>query len=88
MNILILIAGLIFAVIGQFLKSIKGFPTEAVQLAMVFMGLVLYVIQAGLPAQWVPLDPKWSEGAALWVTALPGMATLMGMVPALKTDSR
>lgn len=88
MNVVLLLAGGAIATIGQWLKSIKNIPTEAVQFALCLVGFAFYFLQAGPPTHWWPLDQKWSEDAAAWVLALPGLASIIGVHPVMKTDSR
>lgn len=78
-------AGLIVAVIGQRLNRYKANNTELVKLGLVVSGLMLYL---PIEQPWVEGFLPWFENAWLWAVAVPGIASLVGMHPALKTDSK
>lgn len=88
MDLITFAGGILAALVGQFLKSKKSIPNEAVQLVLATIGFGLYVLRVGPPFSWWPLTEAWSVNAVAWICALPGLASMMGNHPALKTDSR
>lgn len=90
MNAIAFVAALVLALIGQLLNRSPKYPTEFVKLAMAVAGAGLYAGLVVHPTAWPP-DPKfaaWFDDALLWSFALPGMASLIGMAPGMKTNSK
>lgn len=82
----------VFALIGQSAKSHPSVPNWIPTLGMLLVGLVWYAGNHGFPAPaahtfqaifaaWT----DWTEAALFAATAIPGTASLLGMIPGLKT---
>jgi hypothetical protein len=88
LNLIVLIAAGAVALAGQGLNRYKGIPNWAVKGLLVLAGVPFYMWSVGLPpAWWGPQFEEWSMGAVIWAFALPGMASTIGLHPAMKTDS-
>ena len=82
---------LIFGVLGQAAKSHPGIKNWIPTLAMLLIGLGWYAGNHGVPstalhgtaafAAWT----DWIEAALFAATAIPGTASVLGMIPGLKT---
>ena len=85
----VIFAGLVVAGIGQWLNSKATIPTHLVKLALAVAGLLLYGFVGGFPAAWFgPPFMAWFDDAWVWTFALPGAASLIGLAPGMKTDSK
>lgn len=90
MNAIAFVAALLLALVGQFINRSPNVPVEAVKLGLAVAGAGLYAALVSHPTAWPP-DPKfasWFDDALLWSFALPGMASLIGMAPGMKTNSK
>ena len=81
---------LVAAGLGQLAKSYKNLPTWIPQVVMGVLGLVFYAGHTGLPKPGASFDSwtYWVEVAVLAVGSLPGLASIIGLNPAMKTDVR
>ena len=86
MQALIFVAALVVAGIGQWFNAHPSVPTWVSKLAMAGIGLAFYAVVEG-PHGWhgQPLL-DWLDRAWLWAAALPGIASLIGLAPQLKTS--
>lgn len=90
MNAITFVAGLLVALVGQYLNRFQRIPSEAVKLALAVIGATLYGTLVVHPTAWPPAPAfaAWFDDALLWAFALPGMASLIGLAPGMKTNSR
>lgn len=84
-----MVAALIVALAAQKFNSYKANNTTLIKVAMVVLGLVLALPVYGLPtAPWGEPLFAWLDKSYLWALALPGVASLIGTAPGMKTDSK
>lgn len=89
MDLIVMIAAGAVALVGQWLNSQRSIPAPAVKAALALAGIPFYCWSVGLPGAWYgPAFTVWSQGAVLWVLAIPGAASLFGLMPNMATDSR
>lgn len=81
-------AATLAAIVGQFLKSLKNLPTWVPQVLMLIVGFTVFV--AYNPPHtadgWGLV--RYLIGAVISGASVNGVASLLGLAPALKTDSR
>ena len=89
MDLIVLLAAGAVAVFGQWLNSHPKVPSAAVKALLALTGIPFYMWATGLPPTWSgPAFASWSQGAVLWAFAIPGMASLVGIAPGMRTDSK
>lgn len=87
METIAIICGLGGAGIAQLLNRYKANDTTLVKLSLVAWGFICYALASGLPQSFYgPQFLAWLTPAWLWVTSVPGTASLIGLHPAMKTD--
>lgn len=88
MNHGIMLAAMALAALGQYLNSHPRFPTWAGKVGMLAIGVGWYA------ANWHEAHPwpgsfvawlDWTEAAIVAGASLPGAASLIALIPALKT---
>jgi hypothetical protein len=85
------IATAIGAIAGQYFKSLKNVPTWVPQTAMLLIGTVAFVayhppaLAAG--SEWWVFARYWLE-ALVAGASVNGLASILGLHPALATDTR
>lgn len=86
-----MLAAAAIALIGQFLNAHPKFPTWAGKIGLLAIGVGWYAVNwhEGHPwpvsfAAWL----DWLEAAITAGAALPGAASLVALIPALKTRSQ
>lgn len=85
MQAFVMIAGVLIALIGQKLKSNPRISSDLVRVGLLLAGLGLYLV-VDQPKGFGQPFFDWLDKAYVWALALPGLASLMGMAPALKTN--
>lgn len=89
MDLFTLLAAAVIAMVGQYLNRHKSIPAAAVKAVLVLVGLPFYAWHDGLPPSWWgPSFASWSQMALLWCFAIPGMASLIGAIPGMETNSK
>jgi len=87
MQALMMLAGLVLALVGQWLNTHPNIPTPLVKLTMVVAGMGLYAIADAPDAPTRQALLSWLDSAWLWALALPGAASLIGLAPGMQTKS-
>ena len=89
MDLIVLLAAGVVAVLGQYLNTKPHIPTAAIKALLALAGIPFYVWATGPPPAWSgPEFASWSHGAVLWAFAIPGMASLIGLAPGMATNSK
>lgn len=90
----VVIVTILFGLLGQIAKSHPSIKNWIPQTAMVLVGLLFYAGNYGFPhsaantfVDWFAAITDWLEAAGLAAAAIPGTASLFGMIPALKTQT-
>lgn len=89
MEALAAFAGIIGAAVAQWFNRYKSNNTALLKVALIFVGLACYALGNGLPEAWYgPKLLTWLQPAWLWAAAVPGIASLLGAVPTMQTNSK
>jgi hypothetical protein len=84
-----ILAGLVLGAVGQGLNRKKSMPTEWVKVVMALAGLALALVAVGPPTSlWGDDFLEWFDHAWMFVLAVPGAASMLAIVPGMKTDSQ
>lgn len=75
----------IFGFLGQSAKSHPSIPNWIPNSIMLALGVGWYAGNHGLPAHGFAPIVDWLETALLAAASMPGTASIMGMIPALKS---
>lgn len=78
-------SGMIAAVVGQWLNRRPELPVPVVKIGLALVGLALY-----LPIQqpWTVGFMPWFNEAWVFALAVPGAASLVGMLPGMGTNTQ
>ena len=87
MQALMMLAGLVVAMLGQWLNAHPDVPTPLVKLALAVAGMALYAIADAPDAMTREAFLSWLDSAWLWALALPGAASLIGLAPGMQTKN-
>lgn len=89
MEALAALAGLLGAGAVQFFNRFKSNNTVLLKLSLCLIGLACYAIGNGLPQAWSgPVFLAWLSPAWLWAAAVPGLASLVGTLPNMGTNTK
>lgn len=80
------VAGLVVAIFGQWLNTKPYIPSPVIKLALAVVGLLFYLLVAMPAAISGQAFLDWIDKAWLFALALPGLASLVGAVPGMKTN--
>ena len=77
------------ALVAQWFNRFKHVPAPTIKAGLAVVGLAFYALGHGLPAAWYgPELSQWLDPALLWAMAVPGMASLVGAIPGMETNSK
>lgn len=87
----VMLAGMVLALLGQFLNAHPRFPTWIGKVGMLAIGVGWYAANWHESHPWPPtftgwLD--WTESAIMAGASLPGAASLLALIPAIKTRNQ
>lgn len=88
MGSLALLAGLVVAAVGQWLNRYPTMPAPVVKLVLLAIGAGLYAWAHPAPALSGQPFMDWLEVAIPWSAGLPGVASLIGTLPGMGTNSQ
>jgi hypothetical protein len=87
MQTFIMLAGVAIAAIGQKLNSNPKVPSHWVKPAMAGCGALLYLVVDAPDTLTREALFSWLDQAVIWAAALPGVASLIGLHPSMRTSN-
>lgn len=91
----VLLIGGAFAFLGQLAKRNPKVPNELAIAVMAAIGALFYAGNYGWPhadaptfQSWFGAIADWLESASIAIAAIPGAASMIGMIPGMQTQPR
>jgi len=87
MQTFIMLAGVAIAALGQKLNNNPKIPSQWVKPAMAVCGALLYLVVDTPNSFTRDAIFSWLDQAVIWAAALPGVASLIGLHPSMRTSN-